>query len=186
MEFNTESFAQQCMDAINNRIRNLNKLNIIVVGKSGVGKSTLINSLFRGNLTQTGLGRPVTDCIRKIEKADYPMAIYDTPGFELGKGQQNKVKDEILDLIEKGVASRDVNQAIHCMWYCINVGGNRTFDESEIAWLKDFTKSNKTYQIPIIIVLTQACPKSKAQQMKELVEKENSRSSRSFPCSLRI
>ena len=173
MEFNTESFAQQCMDAINNRIRNLNKLNIIVVGKSGVGKSTLINSLFRGNLTQTGLGRPVTDCIRKIEKADYPMAIYDTPGFELGKGQQNKVKDEILDLIEKGVASRDVNQAIHCMWYCINVGGNRTFDESEIAWLKDFTKSNKTYQIPIIIVLTQACPKSKAQQMKELVEKEN-------------
>ena len=30
----------------------------------------------------------VSDKIRKIEKKDYPMAIYDTPGFELSKGQQ--------------------------------------------------------------------------------------------------
>lgn len=173
MEINTDEIAQKCIEAINERLKNLNKLNIIVVGKSGVGKSTLINSLFRGNFAKTGLGRPVTDEIRKIEKKDYPMAIYDTPGFELSKGQQNKVKDEIIELINKGFASKDVNDAIHCIWYCINVGGNRTFDETEIAWLKELTESNKITQVPIIVVLAQSCPKSKAQEMKTLVEKEN-------------
>lgn len=173
MEINTDEIAQKCIEAINERLKNLNKLNIIVVGKSGVGKSTLINSLFRGNFAKTGLGRPVTDEIRKIEKKDYPMAIYDTPGFELSKGQQNKVKDEIIELINKGCASKDVNDVIHCIWYCINVGGNRTFDETEIAWLKELTESNKITQVPIIVVLTQSCPKSKAQEMKTLVEKEN-------------
>lgn len=173
MEFNTEEVAQKCMEAINERVRSLKKLNIIIVGKSGVGKSTLINSLFRGNFAETGLGRPVTNEIRKIEKKDYPMAIYDTPGFELSKGQQKRVKDEIIELINKGITSNDINNAIHCIWYCINVGGNRTFDETEVTWLKELTESNKVTQVPIIVVLTQACPKNKAKDMKNLVEREN-------------
>ena len=73
----------------------------------------------------------------------------------------------------KGFASKDINDAIHCIWYCINVGGNRTFDESEIKWLKEFTAENKTTQVPIIVVLTQAVPKKKAAEMKKLVEAEN-------------
>ena len=173
MNINTDQVAQQCIDAINSKIKNLKKLNIIIVGKSGVGKSTLINSVFRGNLTETGLGRPVTSEMRKIEKSDFPLAIYDTPGFELSQGQQNKVKDEILETINKGIAKRDINEAIHCIWYCINVGANRTFDDTEVEWLRDFTNSNKVTQVPIIVVLTQACPKKKAAEMKTLVEKEN-------------
>ena len=173
MQIDTDKMAQQCIDAINEKIKNLKTLNIIVIGKSGVGKSTLINSLFRGNFAETGLGRPVTSEIRKKVKKDYPLAIYDTPGFELSSGQQNKVKDEILDIIQKGFASKDINDHIHCIWYCVNVGGNRTFDETEIRWLKEFTAENKVTQVPIIVVLTQAVPKKKAAEMKKLVEAEN-------------
>ncbi len=173
MEINTDDIAQKCLNAINEKLRDLKTLNIIVVGKSGVGKSTLINSLFRGNFAEVGLGRPVTDRIRKVEKKGYPMAIYDTPGFELSSGQQTKVKDEIVDLISKGMSAKDINDAIHCIWYCINVGGNRTFDETEIQWIKELTESNKIAQVPIIVVLTQSCPKRKALEMKELVEREN-------------
>ena len=173
MQIDTDKMAQECIDAINERIRNLKNLNIIVVGKSGVGKSTLINSLFRGHFADTGLGRPVTSKIRKIVKKDYPLAIYDTPGFELSAGQQDIVKDEILDIISKGFASKDINQYIHCIWYCVNVGANRTFDESEVKWLREFSEANKVTQVPIIIVLTQAVPKKKAAEMKTLVEKEN-------------
>lgn len=173
MQIDTDKMVQQCMDAINDKIKNLKTLNIMIVGKSGVGKSTLINSLFRGNFAETGLGRPVTSEIRKKVKKDYPLAIYDTPGFELSSGQQNKVKDEILDIIRNGFASKNINDAIHCIWYCVNVGGNRTFDESEINWLKEFTSENKVTQVPIIVVLTQAVPKKKASEMKNHVEKEN-------------
>ena len=173
MQIDTDMMAQQCIDTINEKIRNLKTLNIIVIGKSGVGKSTLINSLFRGNFAETGLGRPVTSEIRKKVKKDYPLAIYDTPGFELSNEQQTKVKDEVLDLIQKGIASNDINEAIHCIWYCVNVGGNRTFDKSEIEWLKDFTAQNKVTKVPIIVVLTQAVPRKKAAEMKKLIEAEN-------------
>ena len=163
MEVNTDEIAKKCMDAINEKLKNLKKLNIIVVGKSGVGKSTLINSLFRDKIAETGLGRPITTEIRKIEKKDYPMAIYDTPGFELSEGQQAKVKEEIIELIHKGLATGDIN----------NVGGNRTFDQTEINWLKELIEKNKVTKVPIIVVLTQACPKTKGKQMQTLVEKEN-------------
>ncbi len=173
MQIDTDKVAQQCIDAIKEKIHNLKTLNVMVIGKSGVGKSTLINSLFRGNFAETGLGRPVTDRVRRIEKKDYPLVIWDTPGFELSGEQQSKVLSEVIDTIKKGYASKDINDAIHCIWYCINVNANRTFDESEIAWLKKFTTENKVTQVPIIVVLTQAVPKSKAAEMKTLVENEN-------------
>ena len=37
MQIDTDKIVQQCIDAINDKIKNLNKLNIIVIGKSGVG-----------------------------------------------------------------------------------------------------------------------------------------------------
>lgn len=40
--------------------------NIMLIGKTGVGKSTLINSTFRGNPAKTGIGRPVTQHLEKI------------------------------------------------------------------------------------------------------------------------
>lgn len=163
---------QDCFDAINKKVADLKTLNIIIVGKSGVGKSTLINSIFKDDFAETGLGRPVTKEIRKLEKKGYPLAIYDTPGFELSSSQQNRVKDEIIELIHKGYKGKDVNDVIHCIWYCINVNGNRTFDETEIKWLRALTEANST-NVPVMVILTQAVPKKKAAEMKALAEKEN-------------
>lgn len=40
--------------------RQRGRLNLIVAGRSGVGKSTLINAVFGEELVATGQGRPVT------------------------------------------------------------------------------------------------------------------------------
>ena len=83
MEINPEKVAGDAVKLIAEKIQNLNTLNIIVAGKTGVGKSTLINEVFRGDMADTGIGRPVTDHIRKISKKDVPLNIYDTRGFEM-------------------------------------------------------------------------------------------------------
>ena len=168
----TDKIAQDAIDAIADKIKNLNTLNIIVAGKTGVGKSTLINSVFRDKLAETGMGKPVTDHMRKISKKGVPLAIYDTRGFELGKEVQQQVKKEVVETISKGLATKDINKAIHCIWYCINTASNRVEPE-EIEWLKELSKENQITQVPIIVVLTQSFSKKNADEMRKMILDEN-------------
>lgn len=164
--------AQEAIDAIAEKIKNLNTLNIIVAGKTGVGKSTLINSVFKEKLADTGMGKPVTSHMRKITKKDVPLAIYDTRGFELGKEVQTEVKQEVMDTINKGLATHNINMAIHCIWYCINTASNR-IEPEEIEWLRELSMENQITQVPIIVVLTQSFSKKKAQEMRQVLLNEN-------------
>ncbi len=172
MTIDTEKVAADCINAINERIRNLKNLNIIIAGKTGVGKSTLINSVFREQLAETGMGKPVTTHMRKITKKGFPLTIYDTRGFELGKDAQKEVKKEVVETIREGLAEKDVNKAIHCIWYCINTASNR-IEPEEIEWLRDFSEENRVIQVPVIIVLTQAFSKKKADEMRKAILDEN-------------
>lgn len=45
MDINLNDLIEGCMQTIDKKMKNLNKLNIVVVGKTGVGKSTLINNI---------------------------------------------------------------------------------------------------------------------------------------------
>ncbi len=172
MGVDVEKVAGEAIDLIGEKIRNLNKLNIIVAGKTGVGKSTLINSVFRDNLAETGMGKPVTTHMRKITKKDVPLAIYDTRGFELGKEVQSQVRQEVIDTINKGLSSHDINEAIHCIWYCINTASNRVEPE-EIEWLKELSEANKVTKVPIIVVLTQSFSKKNAAALRNMILNEN-------------
>lgn len=164
--------AQETIDAISEKVQNLKTLNIIVAGKTGVGKSTLINAVFKDNLANTGMGKPVTTHMRRISKKGIPLAIYDTRGFELGKEVQAEVKKEVINTISKGLATKDINKTIHCIWYCINTASNR-IEPEEIEWLRELSMDNQITQVPIIVVLTQSFSKKKAQEMRQSLLNEN-------------
>lgn len=172
MTIEVDKIAQEAINAIADKIKNLNTLNVIVAGKTGVGKSTLINSVFKEKLAETGMGKPVTTHMRKITKKGVPLAIYDTRGFELGKEVQAEVKKEVIDTISKGLATQDINKAIHCIWYCINTASNR-IEPEEIEWLRELSRENEITQVPIIVVLTQSFSKKKAQEMRQSLLDEN-------------
>lgn len=167
-----EKIAQEAINVIADKIKNLNTLNIIVAGKTGVGKSTLINAVFKEHLADTGTGKPVTTHMRKITKKGVPLAIYDTRGFELGKEVQLEVKKEVMDTISKGLATQDINKAIHCIWYCINTASNR-IEPEEIEWIRELSMDNQITQVPIVVVLTQSFSKKKAQEMRQILLNEN-------------
>ena len=169
MDFN--NLVEGCMNAISAQVGNLNTLNVVIVGKTGVGKSTVVNAIFREDLATTGTGRPVTQRMCRYTKKDVPLAIYDTKGFELGKDAQQEVKEELLETIKEGYETRDIDKMIHCIWYCVSVTSSR-FEPEEVQWIKDFTAQNQ-HQVPIIIVLTQAFSKKRARELKDQIETEN-------------
>ncbi len=172
MTVDIDRAAQDAVNLIADRIRNLKTLNIIVAGKTGVGKSTLINAIFREKLAETGMGKPVTEHMRKLTKKNVPIAVYDTRGFELGRDVRAEVRREIVDAIRKGLATQDINKAIHCIWYCINTASNRVEPE-EIQWLKELSKENRVTQVPVIIVLTQSFSRKKADELRRILLNEN-------------
>ena len=166
MNINFSEIAQNLTDKLDEALKNLPPINMIIAGKSGVGKSTLINAMFRDELAETGTGFPVTSRIRKYTKRDVPLTIYDTPGLELTSDQQIKVKQEIMEIIDD--SSIDKKTQIHCIMYCINSLSER-IEPAEIEWIKELSKTD----IPIIIVLTKVNAPKKAERLKRVIEGEN-------------
>ena len=64
------------------------RVNILVAGKTGGGKSTLVNAGSQGNLATTGQGRPVTTQTREDRKDGVSVSIFDARGLELQKFEE--------------------------------------------------------------------------------------------------
>jgi predicted GTPase len=65
-------------------LKKVGRVNVVIAGRSGVGKSTLINEVFQGRLATTGQGRPVTTEIREYTKGRRPS--HDLRYARLGAG----------------------------------------------------------------------------------------------------
>lgn len=150
----------------------LGHANIIITGKTGVGKSTLINAVFRENLAETGIGKPCTQHIKMISKQDFPIRIYDTKGLELSKNTQEEIKKEINRTISKGLQTGDEDKYIHAIWYCINTLSNRIEDE-EIKLIKELSDDSNDLGVKVIVVLTQAINKKTTEDLKNTIDNQN-------------
>lgn len=149
MDIMSENWFDMFMNKFNEEVESMSTANIMIIGKTGVGKSTLINNVFREKLAETGIGKPVTPHIRKITKPGVPLTIYDTKGLELDSDVQEEIKKEIVEKIDRTLLSQNEKDYIHVVWYCINSSSNR-IEDFEVDWIKEFSK-----KLPVIIVMSQ-------------------------------
>ena len=128
----------------------LRKMNFMIIGASGVGKSTLINALLREYVAKEGVGGVCTTEIKKYESKYFPfLCLYDTVGAELGKNHTlEDVQNETINLIVKQLNNPDPNQHIHCIIYCVTF--NRFFEEETKIILKIRQKYDGK-KLPIVI-----------------------------------
>ncbi|MCS6864634.1 MAG: GTPase [Gemmataceae bacterium] len=134
--------------ALHEALRERGHVNILIAGRTGVGKSTLINSVFQGQLATTGQGKPVTQNTREITKGDIPLSIFDTRGLEMADF------DATLRTLRTFVSERsrepDARKHIHVGWVCIAEDLRRVerAEEELTQMLADF--------MPVIVVITKA------------------------------
>lgn len=126
----------------------LGTFNLAVFGKTGVGKSTLVNAIFGRDVARTGLGKPVTKGLVYYRHQDGFLGVYDSEGFETGTAG-----NVILDGLHRIVAehgTRAIDEQIHAAWYLVR-WSDRRFEQAQA----DFVRALQGLGLPVILVMTQ-------------------------------
>lgn len=165
-----ENIYSQVANSWDKAKQEMGTVNLLVTGKTGSGKSTLINAVFRKEMARAGIGRPVTQETKLYEDPDLPLRIYDTKGLELGSSTQAETMAGIRELIREKWKTRDENQFIHAIWYCVNCGTNRV-EEKELEWINSLCAMGEA-GVPVIVVLTQVFRKKVAKELEEVIDRE--------------
>ncbi|WP_106409098.1 YcjF family protein [Teichococcus deserti] len=129
--------------------RRMGRVNILIAGKTGVGKSTLVNAVFGEQVALTGMGRPVTQDISWYEPPQLPLRLCDTKGLEMA--DFSATLGALEAEIEKGNASGDFDRRLHILWLCIAEPGARV-EAGERAVVELCAR----HGIPALVILTKA------------------------------
>ncbi|KAF8064235.1 hypothetical protein FPV67DRAFT_1671980 [Lyophyllum atratum] len=127
-------------------------IRILVVGKSGAGKSALINAVFGLHATSVSHRTPGVHDIEKALK--FPendrIIIHDSKGFESGE-EANLQK--VLDFIKRRSTMPALRDQLHAIWVCAEIpfAGGRLFEKGVELLLK---KCPEDASVPIIVVFT--------------------------------
>ncbi len=129
------------------------RANVLILGASGAGKSSVINHVFGQEVTAAGEGQAVTRGIIPCRSADMPLCIYDTEGYLTGEHAAQQFERSILSFVDTLHSDKETDAAsrIHIAWYCISLASKRVND-ADIRLIEQL----KGRGIPVCAVLTQA------------------------------
>lgn len=123
-------------------------INVVILGKSGDGKSTLINAVLGVQISETGAGLPVTQEIFSYKVPRSQLRLFDTKGFEVKDSQ--KTVDAVAQFINECSRDADINKRVHCVWICVNAQSSRWEPVHQ-----KFVSLCRELDIPCIVTVTQ-------------------------------
>jgi len=148
-------FAGSGSTAVRNRVFRLlepnHRLSIGVFGATGVGKSTLINSILGVDSARTATGGIGTKGVHLYATPDGKYAFHDIEGWDATEGTTGI--ERILGILDD-LESAGRGCAIDSLWYCINSGSNRKVEVEE-----ELIKRVERMGIPVQLVVTRSSAK---------------------------
>lgn len=154
-------FQERCMDdqgqmqpwleGLHLQASGVKAFRILVCGKTGVGKSTLINKVFGVEMTEesNNYAQGQHDINTAFESPNHPgLLIHDSRGWQAGS-------DHELDLIAKFLRHRafqkDPAESLHVIWFCVDSDVSRIeeADKRTFATIAQFSN-----HVPVFVVGT--------------------------------
>lgn len=173
---------QQLNNAIKNSMEQLMKeegsANILVVGATGVGKSSLVNKVFNIDFVKTGVGKPVTQETTKYEVEGIPINLFDTKGYEIASEEHQRFISEMHSYMND--ATKKPEDQIHMVWYVIAASGHRITD-MDLQMLQEFKNTGK----PVCVVFTK-CDLASEETVQNLQQVLNDASVTNFYVSTNL
>ena len=150
----------------------IKNLSIFVVGRKGVGKTTLIDYILKNKKYNSDNNFEKNKCNFQVitsKKCPY-LRLIEFKGIGFGENNPETIKKEAIEYIKKQEDNNNYNNIVHCIWYCIS--GTR-FEESEIVLLKKLKEVYNDNNIPIIVINTKSIDSVMANQMLDYIKKLN-------------
>jgi uncharacterized protein (DUF697 family)/GTP-binding protein EngB required for normal cell division len=133
--------------------------NIAVIGRSGVGKSSLINRVFGANLAATGAGKPITRYYQRY--ANEHIVLFDTPGWEPGEAGQTAFYADTQAFLRQYRTTTPTDH-IHLVWYALDAPSAR-FTEFDSRLISGLLRN-----YPVFLVLTK-CDVAREDQKQAII-----------------
>lgn len=145
----------------------MEKGNVLVIGNSGVGKSTLINAVLGKEYAKTSWG-PVgtTGELELYEVDDVPFRIIDTVGFEPSFIKARQAISAVKKWSRKSAKNDHENSGINVIWFCVDGTSRKLFPKS----IKDLSKATAMWKsVPLVVVITKSYSVPEREQNIEMV-----------------
>ena len=149
--------------------------NILVIGSTGVGKSTLINEVLKldensENSAKTGMGEPITlgEPHPYISEKVKGLRLWDSQGIDKSGYNINQLKNSVINLINNNAKENNPDNFIHCIWYCVS---EHRFETVERDCLIELMKIYHDETLPILIPYTQCISEEAGEIMMKEIDK---------------
>ncbi len=128
--------------------------NVLVIGNSGVGKSTLINAVLGEQKAQTGWGtKGTTEELEIYESDQIPFRIIDTVGFEPSFLKEQKAINAVKKWSKDSTKDGNNDNQINVIWFCVEGTTSKLFPKA----IKDLSRATAMWEsVPVIVVITKS------------------------------
>ena len=130
--------------------------NVLVIGNSGVGKSTLINAFLDEDEIAARVGWGISGTTSALEiypAKKVPFQLIDTIGFEPSFLKRAKAIKAVKKWSKESAKEGNEDRQINAIWFCIDGTSRKLFPEA----IKNLSKATKMWEsVPVIVVITKS------------------------------